>query len=67
MDLGLLSGSEIISKLKGQNDSKTMMSYCYQLTTNRVVEKDEFQEPYHLAPHSMVRKFISTVQIFNFW
>ena len=30
-------------------------------------QKDEFQEPYHLAPHSMVCKFISTVQIFNFW
>ena len=29
--------------------------------------KDGIQEPYHLAPHSMVCKLISTVQIFNFW
>ena len=30
--------------------------------------KDDIQEPYHLPPpHSMVCKFISTVQIFNFW
>ena len=43
-----------------QNFAKSILGW-------RELKKDEFQEPYHLAPHCMVCKFISTVQIFNFW